>query len=124
MAEVPSPMFISSRLMAAIKIGDHSVCHIEAAGPAGYEDRITYKWLIEHEGVVLGEAADITCVGDVDYRQAMSTLLTFLEAAAEAVAYGPDSDNIDLFPETVMEWAAENDTDIQVAHLDLEEATR
>ena len=123
---VPQPMFISARLMAALKIGDDDVLHIEAIGRSG-EGRVQYRYIIEHDGTVLHEADDISSgVGaEPDYREAMSTLLSFLTAAAEAYRYGMggdrQSENRDLFPEPVMEWAYQMDSELQCAEMDLEE---
>jgi hypothetical protein len=47
----------------------------------------------------------------------MESLLSFLTAAAESYGYtmrtGRESDNSDLFPAFIVEWAYQNDSEIQ-----------
>ena len=57
-------------------------------------------------------------------QEAMDTLLSFLGAAAAAVSYGMfsgrASNNADLFPDHVMEWAYMNSDEISVAQFESE----
>jgi hypothetical protein len=56
------------------------------------------------------------CQGGTE-REGMESLLSFLTAAAEAYRYtmrtGRESDNSELFPAFVVEWAYQNDSELQ-----------
>lgn len=56
------------------------------------------------------------CQGGTE-REGLETLMGFLGAAAEAYSYtmrtGRESDNADLFPAFITEWAYQNDSEIQ-----------
>lgn len=57
------------------------------------------------------------CGADVDENDAAETLFAFLSAAAEAYRYemnGGTSENIDLFPAHVTEWAYQNEDEISL----------
>lgn len=115
--EVPQPMFISARLMAALKI--------DGVGQLEVGDR--GRWRIEDaEGNLLEEGGDLRCPMADDWGQVMASLLSFLTAVAESYRYRmshPDSDpeNLDLFSEKVAEWAYMNDSELQMAEMELEE---
>ena len=126
---VPAPMFISSRLMAALRIDEGSetggTIHISHDGTSR-EGRQRYSYVIEDAaGTVLDEGSDLSSgVGDeADYGKAMATLLSFLTAAAESYEYelrGGDSDNSDLFAPAAMEWAYMNSDELSEAEMELE----
>ena len=121
---VSPPLFISSRLMAALTIeGDTGgIINLEHTGRSA-EGRQTYRWLIEtHDHVELGRGDDLSSgVGDEpDYTSMMETLLGFLGAGAESYGHtmrGGTSDNSDLFPAAVMEWAYMNDDELSRARM-------
>jgi hypothetical protein len=121
------PLFISPRLMAAVKVGDGAgTLHISPVRRDG-EDRVVWRYVIEDgDHTVLDEAADIRSgSGDpVDPRKAMATLVGFIGAAADAYRVGmrgQASENADLFPPDVMEWAYMHDDELASLGLDLEE---
>jgi hypothetical protein len=60
-------------------------------------------------------------VGGGCIQEALSSLLSFLVASAEAVRYGSDSDNSDLFPKKVAEWAYMNSDELSMLSVELEE---
>lgn len=127
---VPAPMFISSRLMAAVRVDEGTetggTIHISHAGTTR-EGRQRYSYVIEDAtGKVLEEGSDINSgVGDEpNYGKAMATLLSFLTAAAESYEYemrGGDSDNHDLFSPAVMEWAFMNSDELAELELELDQ---
>ncbi len=111
MAEIRHPLIISSRLMAALKLGDAGTLHLHAEGRTA-EGRVQYLYVIEDgAGNVLEEDTSLSSgVGaEVDYLVAMCTLLGFLDAAGES---SESSENSDLFGEPVMEWAREHSDEI------------
>lgn len=123
MAEVAAPLFISARLMAALKIDGAGTLHLEALGRDG--GRVTYRYVVEDEqGRILAQGNDLSSgVGaSIDYRATMGTLLSFLGAAAESYDYRaeyPDTSD-DLFPDACMEWAYMHADELAIAHMELE----
>jgi hypothetical protein len=63
------------------------------------------------------------CQGGTE-REGMESLLSFLTAAAESYGYtmrtGRESDNSDLFPAFIVEWACENSDEIGIAAYEME----
>lgn len=128
MATVQEPLFISSRLMAAIKLDDGSTLHI---GHDGYSfGRVRYEWIIDNsDGKEIarseGNGGHIySGVGsDVDYKEAMGSLLSFLTAAVESYQYaGWEGENANLFSRPVVEWACENSSELEYAHFEFTES--
>lgn len=84
-----------------------------------------YHWQVNLPGEVHG-ATDIhgPLTGrDPGPKSMLGTLVVFLEAAAEAYAYemrGGTSENRDLFPEPVTEWAYQHSDELAMLALDLE----
>lgn len=96
---------------------------VELASMGDDDDRLTFRWTVrDHAGDEVGSAADIrSAVGErYNPRKAMESLLSFLGAAAEA--RGADSENWTLFPEEVRQWAAEHQTELEVASLEFDES--
>lgn len=118
---VPAPMFISSRLMAAVKLPDGSTIHVSYLGST-YEGRQHYGWAIDDaNGKHLGAGEDLKSGygAPADYREAMSSLLSFLGAAAESLEEG---ENANLFPRAIVDWARQNNDEIVMMAFDLEES--
>lgn len=122
MATVPQPLFISSRLMAALKVDDAGTLHV-AELRRDHEGRIVYRYIIEDaEGRVLEEGSDLRsgAGADVDYRFAVTALLSFLGACAES---WPDGENVDLFTAQAGEWAHQHSDELAMAQIELEEGS-
>lgn len=109
------PFIISSRLKPAIKVGDATIS-IETVR-LRRDGRYQYRYFIDTPEFEYVEADIQTHKHDL--KEALSTLLSFLGAAAEAYNR-PNSDNKDLFPSNVMEWAHQNSDEISMAQLELE----
>lgn len=121
--------FISSRLMAAVKISD-AVVSIEILDTITHDGRDVYNVWID---LPSGEEFNITdiqsgCQGGT-LQKGMASLLSFLGAAAEAYAHRirigdmelyQDS-NESLFVPAVVEWAAQNSDEIACLACELEE---
>lgn len=123
--ELKQPMCITSRLFPGIRIGATSEISI-AVDRLKPDGRIQYRyWIDSLDSNNTGckyYARDIQ-TRKHDYRSALSTLLSFMSAAAESYHYtlsGRKSDNADLFPKDVMEWCYINHFDIQMAQLELD----
>lgn len=108
-------LHISARLMAAAKIGDATV-HVGDKYP-DTRGRPAWHYIIEHnDGRVLAEGWDLR--GPTDHNAAMETLLSFIDAYAEA---GPEGENADLFPVSLRAWAVENADEIGMLQYELSE---
>jgi hypothetical protein len=114
------PVIITPRLEPGVKVGDGFVSVSRAGGKGG---RTVFAYHIdtphfEHEGDDLSSPRD-------DLQEALATLLTFLSAAAEAYDYerrtGRQSDNSDLFPAEVAEWAHMHSDEIGMLAHEMEE---
>lgn len=102
------PFFISSRLMAAVKIGEATIS-IGYSKKPGREGRVRYQWFFDWAG--LEETADDiqSGVGHGAIREGMESLLGFMSACGESFRYrGNGGENVDLFPESMWEWCATN----------------
>ena len=109
---VPSPMFISGRLMAALQLEGIGLLEVSESG----------QWRIEDStGAKLDSGDDLRCTCANDSSDIMASLLGFLGAAAEAYRYGPSSENFDLFSLAAMEWAYMNREELSMAEYELEE---
>jgi hypothetical protein len=111
------PFVISPRLLPAIRIGDGwlsldsgGVFRLDAPG-------------IEHT------VTDYRPAPGSDMRRMFDDMLSFLGAAAESYRHRVfvrrlsepmDDSNESLFPSEVVEWAYQNDSEIQCAQMDLE----
>jgi hypothetical protein len=112
-------------MMQTFTIDDATVS-IESIGnerqPAdmAYRQRYSYSivtpvWRYDGDDIRSG------CGADVDESDAARTLFEFLYAAAEAYRYemnGGTSENIDLFPRHVTEWAYQNSDEISLLAMD------
>ena len=106
---VPSPMFISGRLMAALQLEGIGLLEVSESG----------QWRIEDStGAELDSGDDLRCPCANDYSDIMASLLGFLGAAAEAYHYG---ENFDPFSPAAMEWAYMNSEELSMAEYELEE---
>jgi hypothetical protein len=110
------PCIITPRLMAGLHLGGAFIS-IEPDAPAD-RGRVAFRYAIDLDGQSY-EAADLTAVRP-DLQQALASLLNFLYAAGEAHR-SPGSDNRDLFPEWVAEWARLNMDELAEIGWQLEE---
>ena len=117
------PMFIGARLMPAARVGASTIHVFPHARDD--ENRVVWRYIIEDsDGYVLDDATALSSGtgDDIDPRQALATLAEFLTAAAEAYRHtlnGQPSDNSDLFPPDVSEWAYEHDDELAALALEL-----
>ena len=118
------PFIITPRLMAGLRIGDAFVS-IEHCGLTPDRSRQCYHYCIDTPSFEY-EARDIHsgCQGGT-LQEGMESLLSFLYACGEAMAYeegtGRESENSDLFPRHVAEWARDNSDEISMLELELSE---
>jgi hypothetical protein len=94
------PCCITSRLLPGVRIGDAEVS-IGYADRPGREGRTRYRWYVDLPDVSeTGDDLQSGCGGG-GLRSGLESLLSFL-------AYADD----DLFPPTIMDWAAANSEEI------------
>ena len=127
MAVVKHPLYISSRLMAALDIPGLGTCHVHAKVRTD-EGRVRYSYLVEDEArneVITGEDIESGVNADVDYTDAMGTLLSFMSHAAENYRYhfvdshgGGDGP---VFGTAQDEWCFQHEDEIAMAQCDLED---
>ncbi|WAL67127.1 hypothetical protein ORV05_04885 [Amycolatopsis cynarae] len=124
MSEVRAPLFISSRLMAALRIDGVGTLHVNAENRDS-DGRVVYAYVVENsEGTELETGFDLRSgVGaDVDYSAAMGTLLSFLEHAADVYRAGMCANTEESsFSAAVQEWAYLNSEEISAARADFED---
>ena len=112
------PFLISSRLLPAVKIGD---CTVSL-------DAQTDRYYFDFESGESIEGNDFN-PKTADVQEAMGCLLSFVGAFAEGCAYedrnpGSESENGDLFPASMREWAMQNSDEISMLAYELEEGER
>lgn len=117
-----SPVEITSRLLPGVRFGGASIS-IEYAGHS--EGRQSYRWYIDLEGQEFTGDDLASGVGGGSLQSGLESLLTFLSACGEAMAYsdhsGHESENCDLFPRDVAEWAQANRDELSMLSYELEE---
>jgi len=120
------PFIIGSRLLPAVKIGDTTVS-ITFSDRPGDERRSRYRYYIDGGCAYTND--DIPSgVGGGDLRKGMESLLSFLGATAESVQYATrtgkrvsETENGELFPPWVADWAAQHSDELSLAALEIEE---
>lgn len=105
------PFIITSRLTPGVVI-DGTEISLEPTGSHDHHGRPIWRWWI-------GEESGDDLSGPTTYKQAFADLLGFLGAFGEAQRY-PNSDNRELFPTSLAEWAQKNDDEFTLLMLDLE----
>ena len=88
--------------------------------------RYGYSIIDDTARMYVGDDIHSGCNAEPNVTDAAETLFSFLGAAAEAYRYGMaggTSENDDLFPEHVMEWAYMNDDVISMVGYELSETT-
>lgn len=122
--KITRPCYITSRLMAGIDVGNGTLSvEYGKQGPYG---RHNYNYAIDVDPPLPNhpcgyENDDLEGLGNL--QDGLTSLLSFLNAAAEAYRYtmtSRTSENEDLFPPEIMEWAYVNQNEIEAALWDLE----
>jgi len=121
------PVLITSRLLPGLHIGDGWVSIKFDHEKPGDESRLRYRWYIDipagdFEGNDLQSGNSRYGTDEEALQAGLESLLSFLGSAAESYRYkGMEGENADLFPEAVVEWAAQNSDEISMLGLELEE---
>ena len=105
------PVFITSRLLPGVKIGDATVS-IEYADWSGDNGRIRYTWWIDDAVEDNYTCDDLQCAPGSTLQEGLSALLSFLGEFAEAIIIkrinGIKCTYPDFFPADLAHWAAKN----------------
>lgn len=125
------PVFITSRVMAGIKVGDGTISIEVVRKKNGdvqrtRDKRLRYKYYIDTPefSYTKADLKSGCCARDnaKSLSEGLRSLLSFLSACADANAPGEEpGESADLFPKHVGEWAYQNDSEIGMAQIELEE---
>jgi hypothetical protein len=120
------PFIITARLLPGLKVGDGFISITHDKWLFGRQVYQVYFDLPNGVEVYLNDLK--SGVGGGDLQAGFESLLSFLLAAVESYRYhkltwtdNPD-DNMHLFPRPVVEWAYQNDSELQMLQLEIEEA--
>lgn len=104
---IHEPCVITPRLLPGLKIGDGFIS-VEYLGEVDRRGAPRFRYYIDTPDFEY-EGSDLS--GWDGLQGALEACISFLSAAVEGSAYeratGRKSDNADLFPEHVVEWAAQ-----------------
>ena len=124
MVKLRAPCIITSRLMAGVEVGD-GVVSIGYSKKPGDEGRARYLVYIDIPGKrPIRDESLQSGVGGGSLREGLESFLAFLSAFAEAHRYGDSgrvSENSDLFPARLAEWAVANSDEIGMVQAEVEE---
>ena len=123
--QLTGPIIITPRLMAGVEI-DGAFISIGYSKRPGDDGRTRYRYCIDLPGIGI-ECDDMQsgCQGG-NLREGLESLLSFLGACAESIAYAARSDepgeNADLFPPVIARWAARNSDELSLLAREVEES--
>lgn len=122
METLSPPVFISSRLAAAVDVAGATVS-VEPTGRADRHGKPEWKWYLDVDGA---EHSGAELWGWGGSAEMLKTLLAFMGACGESVNYrartGRGGDNADLFPPAVAEWCAAHDDELSAVGFELAES--
>jgi hypothetical protein len=106
--------------MAGVDIGDGTIS-IEYGGER--RGRQVYHYAIDIPGFEYEGDDIVSGIGGGSLQYGLECLLSFLSAFAESRRYGnTDSDNWDLFPDELADWAMANSDEFSLLELELSES--
>lgn len=119
-----SPIIITPRLLAGLKVGD-ALISIEFAPRGRWDEggRVTYRYYIDLPDGTEHVAEDLRSgVQGGSLQSGLESLLAFLGAAAESFgSTQPGFDEEKRFPFAVCEWAYRHSNELSLLQLELEE---
>lgn len=120
-----SPLQITSRLAPGFVLGDAEIS-FETTDRRNPQGKPAWRMIVEIRSASTLRGHQSTIHGWGDAASIASAGLSFLSACAEAYGYrmrtGTCSDNVDLFPEWVAEWAYQNSDELAILQLELDES--
>lgn len=117
-----APYEIGPRLMPALRMPDGSRVSITVDGQ-DIDGRIVYRWTIDGaDGTELAAGRDLRsgAYAEPDVGAMFPSLASFLSAWVESFGY-PDSENADLFPDSLRDWAERNAEELSMMTMEEEE---
>jgi hypothetical protein len=120
------PVIITPRLLPGVKVGDGFVS-IEYARRDGRDGRTRFQWYVDLPGgkEFAGDDLQSGCQGGC-LQGGLETLLTFLSAAGDAYGFtlrtGRETENSELFPQEVVEWAYQFCEELSWLQMELDES--
>ena len=123
MLTVRAPCIITARLLPGLRIGNGSVS-IEYGGITT-DNRRQYMYHIDIPGYSYSGGDLSSGVGGGSLQSGLSSLLSFLGAFAESIAYCHGNDegkHADLFPPKLREWAIQNSDEISMLEAEIGES--
>jgi hypothetical protein len=118
------PCIVTARLLPGVQIGK-AFLSIEYSGLNSKRGRVGYLYHIDLEDYAYTNHDLHSGCGGGNLQQGLESLLSFLDAFAEACWYtthqGHKSENTDLFPDELKEWAMCNSNEFGMLRLELEE---
>jgi len=119
------PFAISARLLPALVIGGATISIERISITPDNRDRFQYFIDLIDGKQCSGDDLRSGCGGG-SIQSTFVSLLSFIDAFAEAHFYqlrsGRKSENADLFPTELAQWACENSDEISMIRLEIEEA--
>ena len=116
------PFIITSRLLVGLKIGSAIVSLGEITDSNNGRIRYHFIFDISGEETFRDNSIQSGCFGGRPV-EGFIALLSSLSAAVESYNYsGMDGENSDLFPERILIWADQNDSEIQLLQCEFEES--
>jgi len=110
--------------MAGVKIGDTTIS-IGWSDRAGDDSRSRYHYWIDTPDFEYNDDDLQSGRQGGDLQEGMESLLSFLGACAESIDYQTrteqETENTDLFPAHIGEWACENSDEISMLQCEIEE---
>jgi hypothetical protein len=129
---IEQPLGITSRLMPGFILGNGTVSIGYSSRP-GTEGRIRYIYHIDlqadkesADGAFSWTADDLQSgCGGGSLQEGLASLCSFLGACAESIQYASrcqgSTENADMFPEPIGEWASQNADELGMLTIELEE---
>jgi hypothetical protein len=118
------PFIITPRLLPGVKIGKGFISLERDVTTNDNRDR--FRWYVDIDGKEYTDNDLKSGVGGCSFQEAFAALFSFLSAAAESYSYrqqtGTTGENEDLFPNSVVEWAYQHNSEIEILGCALEES--
>jgi hypothetical protein len=125
--KIHAPLIITARLLPGARVGDGfiSIEYSPRQPPSG---RTRYRYFVD-VGKRSYKGSDLQSgVGGGDLQEGFGSLLSFLSAAGEGYSYeqrtGRKSDNADMFPKWLNEWAADHEDELSMLSYEVEESKK
>ena len=124
-----SPFKIGSRLLPCLTVGGAEISLKRDDYASAYTGggRDVFEWFIDLPDGQEFSAADLKSgMQGAELQEMFASLLSFLSACGEGLRYqestGRESENADLFPAPVAQWAAAHSDELSMLQSEIEEA--